>query len=180
MWCIFIHCAFLVFSQRFSSTIIVLHPNVCVHFGISIHANEHFSFETMIYSYHFFFFFSWHAFSAVLCLCLSIFNSINFIGMCFGVRNARARDYVYLIELTCIGSQRSAKAATTTNTSRVTRFRPRCDSFVRLCGTTVRHSRSINAYSPLISVNGIKYELEKNIMWKAANEMPPLLNTQNL
>lgn len=94
--------------------------------------------------------------------------------------NAKARDYAYLIELTCMGSQSSAKAATTTNTRRVTRFRPRCDSFVRLCGTTVRHSRNMNAYSPLIRVNGIKYELEKNMMWKAANEMPPLLNTQNL
>lgn len=84
------------------------------------------------------------------------------------------------IQLTWIGSQSNAKAATTTNTKRVTRFRPRCDSFVRLWSTTVRQSRSINAYRPLISVNGIKYELEKNIMWKAANEMPLDWNTQNL
>lgn len=82
--------------------------------------------------------------------------------MCIGMH--WIRDYAYLIELTCMGSQSNAKAATTTNTNLVTRFRPRCDSFVRLCGTTVRHNRNMNAYSPLISVNGIKYELEKNMM----------------
>lgn len=98
--------------------------------------------------------------------CLSISTqliSLDYVCM-MCVWNASARDYAYLIELTCIGSQSNANAATTTNTNLVTRFRPRCDSFVRLCGTTVRHSRNMNAYSPLISVNGIKYELEKNMM----------------
>lgn len=73
--------------------------------------------------------------------------------------------HICLRMLTCMGNQSNANAATTTNTNLVTRFRPRpLDSFVRLCGTTVRHKRNINAYKPLISVNGIKYELEKNIM----------------
>lgn len=90
-----------------------------------------------------------------------------------------ARDYAYLIELTCIGNQSNAKAATTMNTNLVTRFRPRCVSFVRF-GRTVRHNRNIHAYSPIMSINGIKYELKKNIIWKAANDMPPLLNTHIL
>lgn len=172
----FIYCSFLAFSKWSAFPMKIYDAS-----KISIHATEHFSFGKWFIRCDCVFFPAlsiWGACSVVLCL--SIFNSINFIGIVFAVRYAWARDYAYLIELTCIGSQRSAKAATTTNTSRVTRFRPRCDSFVRLCGTTVRHNLSINAYSPLISVNGIKYELEKNIMWKAANEIPPLLNTQNL
>lgn len=66
-----------------------------------------------------------------------------------------------------------ANAATTTTTSRVTRFRPRFESGDRLLAKTlVCHKRMhIRKYSPLIKINGITYELEKKVNVYAAAEM---------
>lgn len=86
-----------------------------------------------------------------------------------------------LLNFTWIGNHNDAKASTTTTTKRVTRFRPRYDSLVALRPeTTVRHKRiHIRKYKPVININGIKYELEKKMMWKAVYVMPLVLKRQD-
>ena len=67
---------------------------------------------------------------------------------------------------TWMGNHNVAKANTTTTTSLVTRFRPRWDSADIFPPTTVCHKRMhIRRYRPLIRANGIRYDVEKNMIW---------------